>query len=285
MKLNAGKALPLLAFFLLSMIGCQKQAQLEVNDIQFAEFKLDTICHLFNDTAKPACKFQLNMQYPASAKDSKVLEAVQKIFTESYLGAQYTNEQPTQAARSYMKVYVDDYLQLEKDSSMFNRAAEEGWGVASFSYEEISSSELKFNSGGFISYIVSVYSFTGGAHGMNGTNNHVINLNTKSLMTLTDLFPENVLPEIGTLIIKQIAKDRNFSDPAQLNEDGFFSIEDVVPTDNFRIDEKGITWVYNPYEIAVYATGQVSVFLDWAIVKPYLLEESPVMKLVEMSEK
>lgn len=285
MKLNAALVSILMLFVLFATGGCKKQAQLIENDIQFSEFKLDTVCHLFNDTARPGCDFRLSMQYPAVAKDDKLLKEIQQIFVESYLGAQYKDEQPEQAARSYMKAYVDDYLQLEKDSSMFNRAIEEGWGLASFNYEEISSAELKFNAGGFISYAISVYSFTGGAHGMNGTNNHVVNLQTKSLLSLSDLFPENVLPEVGTLIIRQIAKDRNFTDPAQLNEDGFFSIEDVVPTDNFSIDEKGITWVYNPYEIAVYATGQVAVFLDWTLVKPYLYEESPVMDLVRLSEK
>lgn len=284
MKLNVG-LVSILMLLSLTLAGCKKETKLVENDLQFTEFKLDSVCHLFNDTAKPKCDFQMTMQYPSGSKDQELLKSVQKIFIGSYLGAQYASEQPQAAARSYMKAYVEDYLQLEKDASMFNNAEEEGWGLASFNYQEISSNKVTFNAGGFVSYAISMYSFTGGAHGMNGTNNHVINLATKSLLTLADLFPENVLPEVGSLIINQIARDRNFSDPAQLNEDGFFSIEDVVPTDNFRIDEKGITWVYNPYEIAVYATGQVAVTLDWAIVRPYLLEDAVVMNLVELTEK
>ncbi|MGL4292083.1 MAG: DUF3298 and DUF4163 domain-containing protein [Bacteroidales bacterium] len=285
MKLHIGFVSILFLVFLGSFTGCNKQAGLAENDLQFSEFKLDTVCHLFNDTARPACNFKLDMKYPSASNDAKLLDSVQKIFIESYLGAQYASESPAIAAQNYMKSYVNDYLELEKDSIMFNRAVKEGWGLASFNYEEISSSEIKFNRGGFFSYAVSIYSFTGGAHGMNGTNNHVINLETKSLMTLNDLFPETSLQDVGSLIIGQIAKDRNFTNPAQLNEDGFFSIEDVVPTDNFYINEEGIGWVYNPYEIAVYATGQIHVFLDWSTVKPYLQEETPVMKLVEESEK
>lgn len=284
MKLDVG-VVSFLALIFIPFVGCKKETRLVENDLQFMELKLDTVCHLFNDTAKPSCDFQMTMQYPATSNDKELLGSVQKIFLESYLGFQYSAEQPQTAARSYMKTYVADYLQLEKDSLMFKQAEENGWGVASFNYEEISSSEFLFNAGGFVSYAISMYSFTGGAHGMNGTNNHVINLANKSLLTLADLFPENVLTEVGTLIIQQIARDRNFTDPAQLNEDGFFSIEDVMPTDNFRIDEKGITWVYNPYEIAVYATGQITVSLSWELVKPYLLEESVVMNLVELAEK
>lgn len=284
MKLHVGivSVLLMLSFM---MGSCKKENKLTENDLKFAEFKLDTVCHLFNDTAKPGCKFQLSMQYPSASEDKNLLKDIQRIFIESYFGAQYKTEQPEVAARSYMKAYIADYQQLEKDSAMFNQAIEEGWGLASFNYEEISSCEFTFNKNGFVSYAINMYSYTGGAHGMNGTSNHVIDLSTKSLLTLTDLFPENVYQEVGSLIIKQIARDRNFTDPAQLNEDGFFSIEDVVPTDNFRIDEKGITWIYNPYEIAVYATGQISVTLDWALIKPYLLENSVVMNLVELAEK
>lgn len=284
MKFHVG--LVSVSLILSSMMGsCKKEHKLTENNLDFAEFKLDTVCHLFNNVAKPSCKFQLTMQYPSTSEDKALLKDIQQIFVESYFGAQYKTEQPTAAARSYLNAYIADYKQFEKDSAMFNQTAEDGWGLTSLNYEEISSCEFTFNQNGFVSYAINMYSYTGGAHGMNGTSNHVIDLSTKNLLTLADLFPENVYSEIGSLIIKQIARDRNFTNPAQLNEDGFFSIEDVVPTDNFRIDAKGITWTYNPYEIAVYATGQITVTLDWALIKPYLLENSVVMNLVELAEK
>ena len=133
--------------------------------------------------------------------------------------------------------------------------------------------------GDFISYTVNFYNFTGGAHGMQSAKNHVIDLKTMNQLTLNDLFAEENYQHIANLIINEIAKSRGYSSATQLNEDGFFSIEEVMPTENFSINEKAITWTYNPYEIAVYAIGIVNVSLPWEEVIHYMRDDSPVSQL------
>lgn len=50
-------------------------------------------------------------------------------------------------------------------------------------------------------------------------------------------------------------KQLNVSSPDSLLELGYFDTEDIMATENFYLTDTGICWVYNPYEIACYATA------------------------------
>ena len=49
-----------------------------------------------------------------------------------------------------------------------------------------------------------------------------------------------------------------------------YSVEDIVPNDNFFVSEEGITYVYMPYEIAPYALGRTDIFLPWSVLNSIL---------------
>ena len=46
--------------------------------------------------------------------------------------------------------------------------------------------------------------------------------------------------------------------------------ESVAPNGNFSPDEKGIGWIFQPYDIAPYAFGALSADVPWEQLKPYL---------------
>ena len=54
-----------------------------------------------------------------------------------------------------------------------------------------------------------------------------------------------------------------------------------MPTDNFYFDKEGITWIYNPYQIAVFSLGEIKVTLKWEMLKNLILDNSPVKEFVE----
>ena len=120
---------------------------------------------------------------------------------------------------------------------------------------------------------------------MYGTSGYVIDIESLNLMTLETIFYKDRYDALARLIVEQIVKDKKLREPSQLQEEGYFSVDEIVPTDNFIIDAKGITWFYNPYEIAVYSTGQTTVSLPWDAVKEFLMEDSPVYFLIERINK
>ena len=46
-----------------------------------------------------------------------------------------------------------------------------------------------------------------------------------------------------------------------INEYASFFNEDPQMTENFYLDDKGVHFIYQPYEIAPFATGTVDVFV------------------------
>jgi hypothetical protein len=45
---------------------------------------------------------------------------------------------------------------------------------------------------------------------------------------------------------------------------GFFTIEDIVPNNNFWLSDNGIHYSYNEYEIAPYAMGVIDVVVPYS---------------------
>ena len=42
---------------------------------------------------------------------------------------------------------------------------------------------------------------------------------------------------------------------------------------NFSVDNDGVTWLFNPYEVAAYAYGPIEATLTWEELEPYLLKK------------
>lgn len=84
-------------------------------------------------------------------------------------------------------------------------------------------------------------------------------------MNAKRLFLLSVLP------VLVVACTRELSWKTCRLEDG----EDLVfgmpePNGNFSVSEEGVTWTYNPYEIAPYAMGAIELAVRWSDLKPYL---------------
>ena len=112
-----------------------------------------------------------------------------------------------------------------------------------------------------LGYTITRASYTGGAHGMYGTECHTYSLHDGFELSLSDLFSEKALQRLDTLIREKIAVQYNATTDEELSRAGFFP-EYIAPTENFRITPEGITFYYNPYDIGCYALGAVDVALS-----------------------
>ena len=58
----------------------------------------------------------------------------------------------------------------------------------------------------------------------------------------------------------------------ELDEDMWDAIYEVPTLNgNFRVDDEGVTWAYNPYEIGPYVLGILTASVSWEELSPYLL--------------
>lgn len=111
-------------------------------------------------------------------------------------------------------------------------------------------------------YVITRAGYTGGAHGMYGTECHIYSLNDGFELSLEDLFTESEMQRLDELIREKIATQYNAPTDDELARAGFFP-EYIAPTENFLLSPDGITFYYNPYDIGCYALGAVEVTIGW----------------------
>ena len=114
-------------------------------------------------------------------------------------------------------------------------------------------------------YAVAYNDYTGGAHGMNALVCNVFDLTTGETVSEADLFAEGWQDGVSALL--KTALDA-FLAAQEEGEDLVFGAP--APNGNFSVSEEGVTWTYNPYEIAPYAMGSVELSVRWPDLKPYL---------------
>jgi hypothetical protein len=281
MKLFIHKNISALVVASLCLVGCQTNTKTSVeNDITFDSIQVEKVYHLFDNPDNPNCNFQLKFTYPVKVENSKLLPDIQKQFVENYFGEEYEDLSPKEAVAKYTDDYLASYKELEEYyQEEVNQS--EGKPTASwFSYYEMSENEIRYNKNDILSYSINFTNYTGGAHGAHSTNYHVIDLKTGKAITEEAIFVEDYEEQLAQILVDKIAELNDVQDAKELENIGFFSIDEIFPNDNFFIDETGLTYAFNEYEIAAYVVGLIEVHIPFHEIEFLLKKESPIAHLV-----
>lgn len=105
---------------------------------------------------------------------------------------------------------------------------------------------------------------------------HYINLDltTMSKIDVYDLFAEDALPEISSLLKKKLLEQLNVKDEEELIGEGYFNLDNIMVNNNFYFGERGVTWNYVTYEIACYSVGETQITLGYDELSPFISRES-----------
>ena len=253
------------------------------NDIVFDSIMVSEKYYLLGDSTNPYCSLESGFIFPADYKDKEILNKLISHFIISFFGEDTAFITPREAVDNYVRTYIDDYKELESDFSIEanitgEKPSQESW----YAYYESSSNEILYNKCSLISYTVSVEYYTGGAHGGHGYNNHVLSIITGEEIDETDIFIDNFNDSLAQIIVDVIALDNNVNDPEDLESMGYFNIKEIYPNNNFFIDENGITYTFNEYEIAAYSVGRIDVALPYEKIRHLLRENSHVAPIASI---
>lgn len=121
-------------------------------------------------------------------------------------------------------------------------------------------------------YVVELYKYqySGGAHGISELNYINLNLEENKMVTLADLFKENVdyIPLINESVRQEINRREQLGEFFFTGSDGFQTIKTNQP---FLINKNGeLVIVFNVYEIAPYASGAIYITIPLSHIRPYL---------------
>jgi hypothetical protein len=264
-------------FFFLLNVSCKEKTKANDNKVVFDSIQVNKTQSVDYKNSKLNCNLQIAFTFPVSCKNTSQLGDLQKIFIDKVFPSQYINLPPKDAANQFSEQYIRDFQSIKFEDFFEEDSILEDEN--SFLYELSLENKILFNRSNFISFIVKNTNYEGGAHGSNSIYGYVIDLNTGKILTEEDFAGINYKKNLSPVIVKKIAESKGLSDVSQLEDNGYFAIGDIVPNGNFTIDDKGITYYYNEYEIAAYFVGITEVFIPYNELKPYITNENPISSL------
>ncbi len=194
-----------------------------------------------------------------------------KIEAEMKLGRVPGSSPLANLARSTVRrAESKDYDEFMKQAREVERDFGYDWPGCSFE----SSSKVAFQDARAISIVVDCYQYLGGAHGIGVTRTYNFGLvqGKPKELSLKDVVGAGNVEKVQILLIEKIVKHPRtaWKDMGWLTE---LSEEQL---NRFWVNKKGLTWEFNPYELASYADGPFTFSLSWAEMKGLIAKTSPL---------
>lgn len=103
-------------------------------------------------------------------------------------------------------------------------------------------------------------------------------IKTGNYITLSNLFRNDAIQYLCQDFKTILMNENNVTSVDQLNDVGYYNIDNLVVNLNFYFDENGITWVYLPNELAIQTLGEPKIKITYSNLEPYLSENSLVKR-------
>ena len=257
---------------------CSTLQRIAMPHVVCKEYSFDKVAYL-SEGQESSLTFSIRYAYPVAVNaPEEVLSKLQRSVCQTVLGEAFLDMRPQQAIEAYAALKHTEYIQN-------NLPLLQEWAIdpedeplcePCFNEELIISAapmtdHLPESADRFLwSYAMDVYEYTGGAHGNRYLLIQNYDLETGDMVNEQDLFIDDYYEPLKTLLLNAlIAQTDNAESKRDLRRMGY-SVADVVPNENFYVTQEGITYVYNPYEIAPYAMGCIEIFLPWETVRPLI---------------
>ncbi len=216
----------------------------------------------------------LSMDIPVKYDEEAVLEKLRNSIVENVLGEEYVQVDDEDLLPGFIENMRSAYI-ADNVSNVNNMYEDD----MSYNLEYILKASNIRNDGTIYSYETNSYVYMGGAHGMLTLTYYNYDLNNGDIITEEDIFVAGSEEFLAGHIRKNLV---SLSSGELIPEDEHGTIYCVTaPNGNFYVEDDGIVYVYNPYEIAPYAYGHTKAKLLFSDIKEVLTEHSPLSYLID----
>jgi len=224
----------------------------------------DTV--LLDTVDSPQAKLELAILLPEDGS----LEYIRNAILQDYFHNEDLFDQPDHKLLPlFCKQYFNRYI--ESNIDIYD-------GGHAFNWEMSGITSVSMNRNGLLVYRADNYAYTGGAHGMGISRFFVFDTEQKVKLEVTDLFHEQGMEKLGNLLENKYREMHYLNEDEALGEAGLFD-DHITPSPNFWITESSISFFYNPYDLAPYAMGSITISLHVAQIRDLLREDAPVKRL------
>ena len=210
----------------------------------------------------------LDIDFPVSGFSTQGLESARQAIRTYTIGDAYADctGPITELGQIWRNNVAEDYMLTNQDMLEEMDMAEEdapflNWG---FDYKGCFGETYQH----FVNYLIDKYEYLGGAHGMTAETPIVFDLKTGDVVQY-EAFTEHV----GTEKLKELIEKHKFDnlkeeiDEFGLDADNIFYVESIEPSPFYTVDEKGLTFYYQPYDLAPYVFGVITIPIPWEELK------------------
>lgn len=155
-----------------------------------------------------------------------------------------------------LKKYLDGY---RKDNLPLFKEGTDSDSYWFFNFTQDDGLKVMYNDKGLLVLQHYHSDYTGGAHGNYGSSFLNLDVANNKAWSLGDVVADTT----ALAPMLNFAARNYFSIPKATALDEVMMVSDVPVTSNFYVAPEGITFVYNPYEIASYADGIVELYLPY----------------------
>lgn len=225
-----------------------------------------------NDTTLPYSDVEIKFTYPIKFGNQEDLESLQKIFIGTFFNdLQYDSLTPQEAVDSYLKNYSEEYKSLSNNYYSDKQRLPDGDTPVWYWYQLINTNKILFRNDSLLSYAVEYYDYTGGAHG--SYRIMYFNIDLVNIVTISeeDIFVPNYQKILTDKLLTQLMKKHGVSSADSLLTIGFFNIDDILPNNNFWMNNEGIHYAFNQYEIAPYSMGVIDITIPYSEMSDIIL--------------
>jgi len=239
-----------------------------------------------NDTTLPYADVDIKFMYPVKFRTAEDLARLQQIFVGTFFNdTLYDSLSPQQAVDKYLENYIENYRALSKDYYSDKNRLPKGETPVWYYYQLNISNKIMFQNDSLLSYAVEYSDYTGGAHGSYRIVYYNIDLNDLVTISEEDLFTPGYYKPLTDIILHSLMEKYKVTSPDSLLAKGFFNVEDIVPNNNFWMDDKGLHYTYNQYEIAPYVMGTIDVTIPYEELKPILKPDNIIERFFPKKEE
>lgn len=267
------------------------------NNISFDTIRVNRRQYLDDDTTKPYCDIHVSFVYPISSSKAN-LDTLQHFFVRNMFGSSFENLEPSMAVGAYINNYIENY---SRDANTYSETVSDmqelnalipGIDISDsehasnnifYSYYESLTDSITFNQHGILSFQIKQSNSKGEAASYYiSYSNYAINLNTGDQITENEIFNAGYDKALQSLIITSLLEQNKVKSIDELEDLGYFGINEIVPNTNFLLNDKGIIYTYNKGEYSAYQLTAPQVFIPYSAIRSLLRNNTIVSKLADL---
>jgi len=230
-----------------------------------------------NDMKSPKGRISLQALVPvggsAAVRDRLTLAMLRDLRGDTVAGLP-----PLPLADFYKQQRQQFFKDYREDAVGSRPAPADTAGIGAYgigmNYEDQTATYVLYQQGNLLSLGFFHYNYSGGAHGNYGTTGASYDLRTGRRLRYDDIFQPIAKARLPALLGQAVRPLVGLAPGEPLDKQLF--VKQMPVTANVFLTAGGVVFLYQPYEIAAYAQGEVRVFVPVAQLRPLLRAGLPL---------